>query len=298
MKNIIKKIRKILRYVVRKALNIREHETIFDGLSRKKYKFLKKINKKTIYKKDIMNSIKKLGLKKGDTVIVHAAYRAFIGYKGKPEEIVDGILDIVGEKGNVIMPAYTENKDYFDYYEKTSAGCLAEIFRKKEKNIRSLNAIFSMSAIGPKAEYYMNDHINSIYHFDEHSPYYKAVKDNAKILFLGLGKKPNKITLFHLVTYKLRNELKCYKNVYENEIEKVLIDKNGKKITKKIKDRYPKIQNNKTKYSRLYQKIKKKNDHIRLNFLDIHLFESKIIYERAYKYVKENEYNLYKKVRV
>ena len=204
-------MKKKLRLLIRRIIGTREFETISDSINRKKLNFLKKINKKTFNLKDFEKSLVSIGLKEGDCVIVHSSWRAFIGFTGKPEDIIESILKIIGSTGTLIMPCFGINNNEFHYDDVSNAGIISEIFRKRKGTIRSLNSTFSMCAYGKYAAEIINDHINSNYCFDEKSPYSKAITLNSKILLLGLGKKPHKITLFHCVTYSLKNDLECYK---------------------------------------------------------------------------------------
>lgn len=287
-------MKKIIRYIIRKIFCVRSNETILDAINRKKYFFLKKINKNHFSIEDFEKVLISLGLKKGDTVIVHCAWRSFIGFDGSPQDVIDCIKKIVGNSGNILMPAFTGNTELFRYNDKSNAGVLSETFRNNINVKRSINSVFSMCSYGKKSSYYLDDHINSVYCFDNNSPYFKAIQDNSKVLLLGLGKKPHKITIFHCVSYSLRNKIKCYNNVYTLERIVTLYDDNNKKIEKVIIDRVLKCQNSKRKFKYLFKKNISKSQYRQLNFLDIYLFDSKKMYNAAYDYMLKNKYNIYK----
>lgn len=285
-----------IRLFIRRALNVHEFETISDAINRKKYKFLKKINHNSFTADDLKNKLVLLGLKKGDTVIVHSSWRAFIGYKGTPKSVIDILLEIVGKDGTIIMPSYTTNKENFDYNDASSAGYISEVFRTNYPSIRSLNSVFSMCALGKKADIVTKSHINSIYAFDKNSPYYISINNNnTKILLLGLGKHPHKITLFHCITYNLKNRINIYKNVYTEKKKVTIVDKEGNLIKKNIIDRVPNKQNSKRKFRKLFSKVISEENYGKINFLDIYLFDGKNIYDSAEKYILKHNYNLYRK---
>lgn len=289
------KLKQRARLCIRNILKVREHETISDAIDRKKYHFWKKINRKTFSDYELRNALLSLGLKSGDTVIVHSSWRAFIGYEKNADSVIDLLLDIVGKKGTILMPAYTVDKKKFKWSDVSEAGYLSEIFRKKYCKARSMNSVFSMCAYGDKAANLTKDHIDSLYAFDEKSPYYLAMKNNAKILLMGLGKRPHKITLFHCVTYNLRNRVKCYMDVYTSNQEVLIVDENNKKIYRKIIDRRPGIQNNKRKFKKLFNLLVPTENYRNINRLDIFLFDAGKLYDEASKYIIDHEYNLYKK---
>lgn len=283
-----------IRIIIRKIIGAKKNETIFDAISRKKYRFLRLINRKAFDKIELKQKLEKLGLKENDTVIVHSAWRAFIGFKGGPEDVINAICEIIGKNGTILMPAFSENKNEFYYDAPSCAGVLSEVFRQKYNVIRSLDTNFSMIGIGKEAESLLSSHIESNYYFDEKSPYYKAIEINAKILLLGLGKNPHKITLFHCITYELRNVMNCYKEVYTLKRKVKICDKDRQLYEKIIIDRKKIYQNNKRKFKKLFKYCIKKQNYSKINFLDIYLFDSKKVYILGKEYIKNKKYCLYK----
>lgn len=132
------------------------------------------------------------------------------------------------------MPCCSESIEYIDIFNsKSEAGVLSEVFRNNVNTKRSLSSHFSISGRGKLSNYFLNDHIYSYYTFDEYSPYSKFVKTpNSKILFLGLGKTPTKITAFHCGAYDVRQNVPFYQNVYESDESECII-KTDKVIRKK-----------------------------------------------------------------
>lgn len=287
-------MKKMLRIIVRKVLRVRDFETISDALVRKKYGLLKKMNHNSVTTLDFFKKIVELGLSKGDVVILHSSWRALVGYNGSPKELIDCILKIIGNEGTLLMPAYTDNKDLFKYDDPTSAGFIAEFFRKNYPVCRSLNNVFSMCALGKYANYFTKDHIRSLYYFDNESPYYRAIEKNAKVLLIGLGKKPHKISLFHCVSYDIRNDVKCYNDVYTMRRKGVIYDKHNKKNEVEFFDRWPQYQNCHKRFRWLFLHFINRNNYGRINKTDIYLFDAKKMYNQAKKYVVENNFNLYK----
>ena len=59
---------------------------------------------KTIYKKDIVQSLTDLGLKKGDVVIVHTSLKS-IGYVcGGAQAVIEALIEVVTSEGTIVMP--------------------------------------------------------------------------------------------------------------------------------------------------------------------------------------------------
>ena len=291
---IYRKMKKYIRLLIRKILGTREFETINDSLTRKKYNVMKLVNRKSFTTNDLENELKRLGLSKGDIVILHSSWRALIGYNGTPKELIDCILSIIGKDGTLLMPAFTNNKEVFNYSDSTSAGYLSEFFRTNYNVSRSLNNVFSMCAYGKMADKLTKSHIQSDYYFDSNSPYYKSMVNEAKILLIGLGKKPHKISLFHCISYELKDSVKCYSDVYTLSKNGIIIDKNRLKHTVTYIDRQPKFQNDTAKFKKLFQHFVNKNNYGKINKTDIYLFNSNEMFYKVKKYIKENNYNIYK----
>ena len=74
------------------------------------------------------------------------------------------------------MPAYGEDNSSFDLNKtKSVAGVLSESLRNYPGTMRSCFPKFSMCGYGKHAEEILSKHKNSLYQFDENSPYSIAV---------------------------------------------------------------------------------------------------------------------------
>ena len=136
-----------------------------------------------------------------------------------PEDVIRLLLDKIGkEEGTLLMPAYGEDNSSFDLNKtKSVAGVLSESLRNYPGTMRSCFPKFSMCGYGKHAEEILSKHKNSLYQFDENSPYSIATKEyNAKVLLMGMGKRPHKITVFHCASYALRDSIDYYKECYSN----------------------------------------------------------------------------------
>ena len=132
-------------------------------------------------KEDIKRGLKKLGLKKGDLVLVHSSLSSFGYVVGGANTMIDALLETVGHKGTVVVPTLTgseklsvNNPPVFDP-ENTLCwtGKIPETFRKRKEAIRSLHPTHSVAAIGAMAKELLRDHEKSITPCGESSPYRK-----------------------------------------------------------------------------------------------------------------------------
>ena len=121
----------VVKKVLRNILRIKEDETVADGIERHYYHLEKKIPYKKISKEELGQYLDKIGVKKGDVLIVHASWRAMYMLDASPEDIIKLLLDRIGkEEGTLLMPAYGEDSNSFDLNKtKSAAGVLSECFR-------------------------------------------------------------------------------------------------------------------------------------------------------------------------
>lgn len=180
VKNIIKRIF---------LINKNEPLTTLNILKKWNIRFGKYFWKKKYATNELIKVLKETGINKGDTVFVQAAWDSFYNYSGNENELIDGILEIIGETGTLMMPAYPllrKNKIFDVKKSVTAAGMLAEAFRNYPNVLRSANVRHSVCALGPNAQFLVGEHHRSLICFDEYSPFYKLKDINAKILILGL----------------------------------------------------------------------------------------------------------------
>lgn len=212
------------------------------GLEHLNEKFRKKMTKleRLFYRrkytaKELVDELKRLGLKRGDVVIVHSAMSSFYNYQGTPDEFIDELLNAIGPEGTLCMPAYPDDKfnaeKVFDVRtEKSAAGLLSETFRKRPAVKRSLNKLHSVCAYGPKADYIVGEHHLSTTSFDEHSPFYKIYELGGITISLGL-QKSFLGTCEHIPESLLREKFVFFRNKFAKQETFKYIDQDGNTLT-------------------------------------------------------------------
>ncbi|TYP79442.1 aminoglycoside N(3)-acetyltransferase [Paenibacillus methanolicus] len=181
----------------------------------------------------IAEALRMLGVREGDTLIVHSSLKAFNRFLiGGAPAVLLGVESAAGDGGTVVMPAHSgdlsdperwENppvpKEWWadiranmpafdrDLTPTFGIGAVAETFRKQAGTLRSGHPQVSFCARGPKAEWYTGEHP-----FDdglgERSPLAKLYEDDARILMLGTGHDRN--TTLHLAEYRARYGSKSF----------------------------------------------------------------------------------------
>lgn len=161
-----------------------------------KKKNKRKVNR-LIYKNkydatDLIEVMKKMGMHKGSVVFIHSSMTEFYNYTGTANELIDRIIEEIGEEGTLMMPAYPKTQKYsddidFDVLNSPSgAGYLTELFRKMPNVKRSINLQHSVCAYGKLADYFVSEHYKSRTAWDESSPYYKMSQMDTLVFSFGL----------------------------------------------------------------------------------------------------------------
>lgn len=156
--------------------------------------------------------INNLGIEKGDTLFIHSS-TAKLKLSFPIYNIIPMILEIVGEKGTILFPAYPKLNSYeflksgllFDIKKSVSyTGILTEFARRHSKAIRSIHPTKSVVAIGGNAEYLTANHQLSPYPYDINSPYFRITEFNGKVI--GLGVKTTYLSCVHCVEDFFKNK--------------------------------------------------------------------------------------------
>jgi aminoglycoside 3-N-acetyltransferase len=169
----------------------------------------------------------KLGLRQGQTALIHASMRAIGSMEGGASAVVDALRIVLGQEGTLVVPTGTPNNSdssraylsnvagmttdqrrryrkampAFDPKTTPSAGMgiLAEIVRTTSGAIRSIHPQTSFAALGPRANE-ITGHHDPRCHLGEQSPLRRLYDLDAWILLLGVGYQC--CSAFHLAEYR------------------------------------------------------------------------------------------------
>ena len=144
----------------------------------------------------LVKDLQNLGLKKGDSVVVHSSLKSMGYVEGGADTVIDALIEVVGSEGNVLFPALSwtpcTTTLKFDINETPSCiGYISNVFRKREGVLRSFHPTHSVCAYGKNALELTKDHRLDDTPVGPNSPYRKLIGLNGKILFLGCGPRPN-----------------------------------------------------------------------------------------------------------
>ncbi|MFI2612781.1 aminoglycoside N(3)-acetyltransferase [Kitasatospora sp. NPDC018619] len=173
----------------------------------------------------LATGLRDLGLRSGETVLVHSSLRSFGWVCGGPVAVVQALLDVLGEDGTLVVPTQTsDNSDpagwgnppvpeswwadirastppYDPHTTRTSGvGVIPETVRTWPGALRSAHPQTSFAAIGPRAAEIVDGHALDCM-FGEHSPLARLEEAGARVLLLGVGFET--CTAFHLAEYRI-----------------------------------------------------------------------------------------------
>ncbi|MDD3725871.1 MAG: AAC(3) family N-acetyltransferase [Candidatus Ratteibacteria bacterium] len=170
-----------------------------------------------ITKENIKAGLKKIGLKKGDSVIVHSSLSSIGMVEGGAETVIKALQEVVSSEGLLMMPYPLGN------------ATIAKIFSTSPGVLKSFHPTHSVAAWGKDAEKIIEDHIKSPTACGKNTPYGRLIDRNGRILLLGVDQDRN--TILHTVEeYANLPYLSDYKVKY--------IDKKGRGREKVLK-KYP-----------------------------------------------------------
>ena len=173
-----------------------------------------------ILKGEIIQKLKEVGLKSGDTVMVHTSLGKMGYVCGGAQAVIEALMEVVGDSGTIMMPTQSwknldpetgvhweaDQKDWqlirdnWPAYDKNltptnTMGAVAEMFRQVPGSVRSDHPARSVCAWGRYAEYLTKDHdLSNI--FGDGSPIGRLYELDGKVLLIGTGYDKN--TSLHL----------------------------------------------------------------------------------------------------
>ena len=153
---------------------------------------MKNIVKATV----LINGWKKLGLDKGDKVIVHSSFSSLGSVDGGPKAIIKSLQESVGWSGIIVMPSFTYGSGPFHLEKSPSVvGLVSETFRQMNDVYRSWHPTHSFCIWGKSAKNWAVIH-NDCHPFADNSPIEKLYRNGGKILLIGVDHCAN--TMIHL----------------------------------------------------------------------------------------------------
>jgi aminoglycoside 3-N-acetyltransferase len=140
---------------------------------------------------EIARGLCKIGLKAGDVALVHSAMRTLGHVDGGPGTVVAAFLDVLGESGTLVAPAFTfkheatENPIIDPANDPSEMGAISEAARTWPGARRGTAYRHSFSAIGRRAEV-ITDVDPELSVFDLRSSFGVMLALNTQVVLLGV----------------------------------------------------------------------------------------------------------------
>jgi len=130
------------------------------------------------------------GLEAGNSVLIHSSFRSLGAVVGGPDAVVDALLDVIGPKGNLMLPSFNYSQPLPEpYYNPAQTpartGIIVETGRKRKNAVRSLHPTHSVSVIGADADLLTRDHLAGRV-FGAGSPIDRLAQMGGKVLLIGV----------------------------------------------------------------------------------------------------------------
>lgn len=209
---------------------------------------------------DIRNSLRNLGVRKGDVLMVHQDLtmigRPTPDFLKSPESFYKKITDVfkaaVGKTGTLLMPTFTYSFLRGERYDirktPSTAGVLTEFFRKQKDVVRTPNPNLSFAIWGREKHFFLRGLSKDSY--GPQSVFGKMRQKDAKILLFGASFKGGTTFVHHieymfvvpyryqkLIRGRITNGKRTYTDTYEHSM--------------RLQDRYIVIDAYKKAYRRL-----------------------------------------------
>ena len=258
-----------------------------------------------ITKEVLIHKFSQLGIKSGDTLLVHASLSSLGYVVGGAEALFLALTEIIGEQGTIVVPSQTVEisdpaswqyppvpeewhdviRDAMPAYSKElsyskAMGAFSQLIGILPDSIRSNHPMYSFTAIGKKAsEIIGQDSFD--FPFGDESPLRRMYSIGAKILMIGTDFETN--TSLHLAEHRLNREI-------IHERSKILTEDGEKWISFKnieldIYDDYLEIQKN---FMEQYTV-----NYIKINEGNVYLFDMKECVDFTHRYYDSKEENRY-----
>jgi aminoglycoside 3-N-acetyltransferase len=164
---------------------------------------------------ELRSALAGVGIRAGDTVMMHSGFRRASGFSGTPADVIDSVLQAIGPDGNLLMMSipyrgssqrYADSNPLFDVQRSPSAvGLISEVFRRRADVVRSLSPLHPVLACGPLAAWLTADHDKATYSCGRGTPFERFL--NLDGVFLFYDAPYSSLTFMHYVEDLYRERL-------------------------------------------------------------------------------------------
>jgi len=165
---------------------------------------------------ELARVLHRVGLRPGDSTLVHSSFDAFEGFDGKPSDVIEVLKEAVGPRGLLMMPTIPFAGTAIDWVRShpvvdlrrtpSRMGLISEIFRRSPDVIRSVHPTHPVAAWGAQAGECVAGHSRARTPCGVGSPYHGLLSSDGNVLLLGVD--VNAVTLYHTAEELLESQLR------------------------------------------------------------------------------------------
>ena len=119
-----------------------------------------------VTREEIVEGLRKLGVKPGNGLVVHSSLRSFGQVNGGAETVIEALMDVVTAEGTILMPSFNHDEPFREggpgihdpETTPTSNGAIPDRFWRRADVYRSLNPTHPFAAWGQEAQRYVESH--------------------------------------------------------------------------------------------------------------------------------------------
>lgn len=164
---------------------------------------------------DLKAGLREIGVREGDSLFVHASFSVLRGFQGSPQEIIACLLEVLGDRGNLLMPSMPYMSSTHDYLAKQEVfrldrtpsrmGLISELFRRRPGVVRSLSPAHPVLAFGKDAAWLAAGHEDCVCSCGRNTPFDKFCSLRGKVLFFDVPF--NTFTFIHFLEDRVKDRI-------------------------------------------------------------------------------------------
>lgn len=158
-------------------------------------------------KEQFKEQLQAIGVSEGMDLLVHSSLKRVGPVEGGADGVIDAMQELLGPEGTLMMSTVSGNVNkgqpvFHVLHTPSTVGALGNVFRKRPGAVRSLHPVHSIAAMGPKAAFYTEGHLQARTPWSPDTPYGKVMRNGACLLFLGCDFDAN--TCCHAIEIEAR----------------------------------------------------------------------------------------------
>lgn len=184
--------------------------------------------------KDLLATLRAIGVKPGEALMLHSAFGKASGFRGSIEQLTDVFVDAVGTDGHLLMVSLPYRSSSFAYLSKLKVfdvrktpsmmGLVSEMFRRRPEVLRSLHPTHPVLVRGPNAESFIQGHPECLHPCGPGSPFDALAQANGLVVFFNVAF--DTYTFFHYLEHMVSPRL-AFPLYTEQAFEVPVVDRAG-----------------------------------------------------------------------